>query len=72
MTLEQLNTLVKLMGGNVDSVAVKAAKLVLVEGVSQVDAAKLLGAKPNTINNGVQRYKKAHQEIQKVYPVKDK
>lgn len=67
MTLEQLNTLVKLMRGDSNSLAVKAAKLVLVDGLSQTEAAKKLNTRTNTVNNGVKRYNEANQEIKKVY-----
>ncbi|MDI4654574.1 MULTISPECIES: hypothetical protein [Pseudoalteromonas] len=67
MTLEQLETLVKLMRGDMNSLAVQSAKLVLVDGLSQAEAATKLGTKPNTVNNGVKRYSEANQEIKKVY-----
>lgn len=67
MTLEQLETLAKLMRGDKKSLAFQSAKLVLVDGMSQVDAAKQLGTRPNTVNNGVSRYRAAHEEIKKVY-----
>jgi len=67
MTLEQLKTLVKLMRGDINSLAAKAAKLVLVDGLSQTDAAKELGTRTNTVNNGIKRYSEANEEIKKVY-----
>jgi transposase len=67
MTLEQLELIVKFLRGDINSLAVKSAKLVLVDGLSQADAARQLGAKTNTVNNGVKRYSDAHQEIKKVY-----
>ena len=67
MTLEQLETLVKLMRGDMNSLAVQSAKLVLVDGLSQTEVATKLGTKTNTVNNGVKRYSEAHQEIKKVY-----
>ncbi len=67
MTLEQLKTLVKLMRGDMNSLAVQSAKLVLVDGLSQTEVATKLGTKTNTVNNGVKRYSEAHQEIKKVY-----
>lgn len=67
MTLDQLETLAKLMRGDQKSLAFQSAKLVLVDGMSQVDAALELGTKTNTVNNGVSRYRNAHEEIKKVY-----
>ena len=67
MTLEQLELLVKFLRGDMNSLAVKSAKLVLVDGLSQADTARLLGTKANTVNNGVQRYSKANEEVKKVY-----
>ncbi|MDP2566436.1 hypothetical protein [Pseudoalteromonas marina] len=67
MTFEQLEVLAKLMRGDKKSLAYQAAKLVLVDGMSQVDTANVLEAKTNTVNNGVTRYRNAHEEIKKVY-----
>jgi len=53
------------MRGDKKSLAYQAAKLVLVDGKSQVDAANELGTKANTVNNGVTRYRNAHEEIKK-------
>ncbi|GEM_PF-1931483 len=69
MTLEQLETLAKLMRGDKQSLAYQGAKLVLVDGMSQVDATNVLMTKANTINNGVTRYRNAHEEIKKVYSI---
>ena len=67
MKLEQLELLGTLMGADKASVAYQAAKLVLVDGKRQVDVVKELNSSKNTVNNGVQRYKKAHLEVEKVY-----
>jgi len=67
MTQEQLDLLGTVMRANKDSLSFLSAKLVLVEGSSQIDAAKVLGTKPNTVNNGVQRYKKVHEDFEKAY-----
>ncbi len=67
MTLDQLETLVSLMRGDMNSIAVKSAKLVLVDGLSQTEAATQLGTKTNTVNNGVSRYSKANEKIKKAY-----
>jgi len=72
MTLEQLSLLVKFLRGDMSSLAVKSAKLVLVDGLSQADAARQLSTatkvvKTNTVNNGVKRYREAHKEIKKAY-----
>lgn len=67
MTAEQLETLVKLMRGDMSSVAVRSAKLVLVDGLSQAEVAKKLGVRASAINNGVKRYKEANKEIRRVY-----
>jgi transposase len=67
MTLEQLELLVKILRGDINSLAVKSAKLVLVDGLSQTEAATKLATKTNTVNNGVKRYSEAHEAIKKVY-----
>lgn len=67
MTLEQLTLIVKFLRGDINSLAVQSAKLVLVDGLSQTEAARQLKTKTNTVNNGVKRYSEAHQEIKKVY-----
>jgi transposase len=69
MTLEQLTLLVKFLRGDMNGLAVKAAKLVLIDGLSQADAARQLGTRTNTVNNGVKRYSKANEEIKKVYGI---
>lgn len=55
MTLIQLKVLVKLMRGDMNSLPAQSAKLVLVDGLSQVEASIKLKTKPNTVNNGVKR-----------------
>lgn len=67
MTLIQLKTLVKLMRGDMNSLSAQSAKLVLVDGLSQVEASIKLKTKPNTVNNGVKRYKEANEEIRQAY-----
>jgi transposase len=57
------------MRGKIDSVAVQSAKLVLVDGMSQTDAARKLNQKTNTVNNGVMRYKNADEAIKKAYSI---
>jgi transposase len=71
MKLDQLETLVRLMRGKMSSLSAQSAKLVLVDGMSQVDAAKQLGTKPNTVNNGIKRYKEADEEIKKAYLIRN-
>ena len=70
MKLEQLKTLVTLMRGDMNSLAVQSAKLVLVDGLSQTEAATKLGTRTKTVNNGVKRYSEANEEIKKVYLIK--
>ena len=70
MTLEQLTLLVKFLRGDINSLSVQSAKLVLVDGLSQADAARKLSTdtktvKTNTVNNGVKRYREAHEEIKR-------
>jgi transposase len=67
MTLAQLTTLVKFLRGDSNSLAVKAAKLVLVDGLSQTQAATKLNTKLNTVNNGIKRYREANERIRRVY-----
>lgn len=67
MTNEQYDLLLKLKRGDKDSPAAKAARLVLVEGVSQADAGRATGASRSTVHLTVRRYEDAHQDILRIY-----
>lgn len=67
MTSEQFVVLVKLMRGQLDSAANKAARRVLVDGISQADAMRETGASRSTVSLTVQRYLEAYNLIRAVY-----
>ena len=72
MTLEQLEALALLMRSDKSSLSYQAAKLVLVDNEVQADVARKLSTKTNTVNNGVTRYRNAHEAVKKVYFLTDK
>jgi len=63
MTNAQYDVLVKLMRGNTESPASRAARLVLVDGVSQADAMREAGASRTTVHLTVKRYTEAYKLI---------
>jgi len=67
MTHEQYDTLVRLMRGNPQTAASRAARLVLVEGVTQADAMRETGASRSTISLTVRRFSDADAQIRKAY-----
>ncbi|WP_223508566.1 hypothetical protein [Pseudomonas sp. BF-RE-29] len=67
MTNNQFKLLVKLIRGNSESPATKAAHLVLVEGVKQGKAAKITGASPSNVHDALVRYSHVHQQILEAY-----
>lgn len=69
MTGSEYDALVKLMRGNPKSAANRAARRVLVEGMSQADARRETGATRSTVSDAVARYKEADRLIQAAYKV---
>lgn len=67
MTLEQLNTIVSINGGLQSSIAYRAARMVLVEGLTQTEAKRQLGESDQAIQAGVTRYRKLDQKIRDAY-----
>ena len=67
MKQEQLDLIRKISGRNADTIAYRGAKLVLVDGLSQTEACKLLDAKAQAVQNGVTRYQTDHLDIQRLY-----
>lgn len=67
MTGEQYDALVRLMRGDPGSAGNRAARRVLVDGLSQADAAREAGAKPAAVSNAVRRYMKADSLMRKAY-----
>ena len=67
MTNDQYDALVKLMRGNAESPASRAARLVLVDGVSQADAMRETGASRTTVHLTVKRYTEAYELIQSAF-----
>lgn len=70
MTNDQFDALVKLMRGKPDSPANKAARAVLVAGITQADAMRQFGVTRSTVGDAVRRYAEAHGLLQKVYASK--
>lgn len=68
---EQYDALVKLMRGIPDSPANRAARRVLVDGISQAEAKQETSVTRATISNAVRRYKEADQLMRRVYEVKN-
>lgn len=71
MTDDQFKLLMKLMRGNRESPATKAAYLVLVEGRKQIEAAKMTAASPANVHDAVTRYTQVHQQILDAYGLKE-
>lgn len=67
MTGEQYDALVQLMRGDVESAGNRAARLVLVDCVSQADAVRETGASRSTVSISVRRYTKADELMRRVY-----
>lgn len=67
MTGEQYDALVKLMRGTSESVGNKAARRVLVDGVSQAEAVRETGATRQAVSNAVGRYTEADELIRSAY-----
>lgn len=67
MTNAQYDVLVKLMRGNTESPANRAARLVLVDGVYQADAMRETGASRTTVHLTVKRYTEAYELIQSAF-----
>jgi hypothetical protein len=67
MTDDQFKLLMKLIRGNSESPATKAAYLVLVEGKKQVEAAKMTGASQSNVHDALMRYSQVHDQILDAY-----
>lgn len=63
MTELQFDTLVKLMRGKPDAPGNQAARLVLIQGKSQTEAARMTGASQSNVSMAVQRYSEAYQLV---------
>ncbi|MGO2241119.1 MAG: hypothetical protein ACTH5D_05110 [Halomonas sp.] len=70
MTGAEYDALVKLMRGSPESAANRAARGVLVEGMSQTDARRETGATRSTVSDAVARYEEADRLIRVAYRVK--
>jgi len=63
LTITQFETLAGLISREPGSPATIAARMVLVEGVSQIEASRTTGATPSTVNDTVKRYLTAAEQI---------
>lgn len=71
MTDDQFKLLMKLIRGNSESPATRAAYLVLVEGKKQIESAKITGASPANVNDALMRYTQVHRQILEAYGLKE-
>lgn len=67
ITQEQFDALTKLKRGKPDSPACKAARQVLLEGISPTQAARNIGITRGTVHKAVLSYTEAHELIKSVY-----
>ncbi|WP_443694943.1 TrfB-related DNA-binding protein [Pseudomonas sp.] len=67
MTSEQYDALVKLMGGSPESRANRAARRVLLDGITQANAMRETGVTRATVNHAVKRYADANKLMRSVY-----
>ncbi|NNB33906.1 hypothetical protein HBN88_07860 [Pseudomonas fragi] len=67
MTSGQYDVLIKLMRGDTKSPASRAARLVLVDGISQADAMRETGASRTTVHLTVKRYSEAYELIKSAF-----
>ncbi|MBO2558990.1 hypothetical protein [Shewanella algae] len=67
MTQEELDLIKRIIRGQSESLAYRAAQLVLVEGRSQTEAERYLNTSAQAVQNGVTRYSKWNNEIKKAY-----
>lgn len=72
ITGEQYDALVKLMRGKSDSPACRAARRVLVDGVSQAEAVREAGISRGTVSKAVRSYAEANQLMRAVYGTEKK
>jgi len=66
-TSGQYDALVKLMRGNPDSPANRAARRVLVDGITQAEAVRETDLKRASVNHAVKRYADANVLVRRVY-----
>lgn len=67
ITSGQYDVLIKLMRGDTKSPASRAARLVLVDGISQADAMRETGASRTTVHLTVKRYTEAYELIKSAF-----
>lgn len=70
ITGEQYDTMVKLMRGSPQSAGNRAARRVLVDGVTQAEAMRETGATRSTVGDAVARYREAHRDICEAFKVR--
>ena len=71
MTGEQFDALVKLMRGKPDSPASRAARRVLVDGISQAEAVQEAGITRGTVSKSVRSYTDADLLMRAAYGAKE-
>lgn len=64
---DQFDALVKLMRGTLESPANRAARRVLVDGITQADAVRETGVTRATVSHAVKRYADANALMLRVY-----
>jgi transposase len=70
MKLAVFEALSTLLRGDPESPANRAAKRVLVDGISQADAMRETGATRSSVSDGVRRFEKADSLIRESYGLK--
>lgn len=69
MSNDEFDALIKLMRGKPETMANKAARAVLVEGVSNSEAMERYGVARTTVSNTVTRYRVANALIRQAYGI---
>jgi transposase len=70
MTNDEFECVTRLKRGDLNSPANRAARLVLVDGLSQADAMRKTGATRSTVCDAVRRYLDADVDIRDAYRIK--
>lgn len=65
----RFDLLVRLMRGNPESAANRAARRVLVDGIAQADAMRETGATRSSVGDAVTRYREAYQDTCEAFGV---
>lgn len=70
MTSEQFDFWLQMLGGDLQSPSIQAARSVLIDGNSQAAAARAVGVQRATVNQTVKRFTEADSRVRRVYNLK--